>query len=447
MRNKYLRSLLLVILAGISSFTGFSQKGVEDGSKYGHGQDSVNCTRNLSLFYEYYKHENYKDAIIPWRKVYNECPKSRDYLFTYGTNMYKSFIEATTDKQLISAYVDTVMMIHESRIKYWGEEGKVLGFAGIDLLRYRRSDGVEYVRKGYDMLRKSMELEKEKSSAAVVITFVTASISLYLEQHLTNEQVIADYVMASDILDAQLKKAPSPRVQQAKDIIDGNIKESKALTCEAINRIYGPKFEENKDNINFLKHVAVLLNDANCENEQFYTTVAEKLYQSEPSAPAAYNLARLFFRRENYEKAKSYYLEALDKATDNDSKANYYYELGIIYNSFSKQPREAADCAEEAIKLKSGWGEPYLLLGQAFVNGKNQFEDDFQQQTVFWAAVDMFQKAKAVDPSVTDKANTLIREYTNYYPSKEEVFFRTLADGQSYTVGGWINKTTSVRSK
>ncbi len=426
----------------------FPQKGVEDGSLYGHGQDSTDCVRNLSLFYEYYKHDNYKDAIGPWRHIYNECPKSREYLYAYGVNMFKTFLESSTDEKLKALYSDTIMMIHDKRIKYFGKEGLVLGFEGIDLLRYRRLDGPEYIKKGYEILKKSIDLEKVKSSPAVVTTFMTASISLFLDKLITNEDVINDYILCSDILDEQLKKAPSPRTKQAKEIIDSNIKDNKVLTCDAIIKIFMPKYDANKDNLNFLKLVSGFMNDSECEDEVFFATVSERLYQLEPSSESAYNLARLFFlKRKDYEKAKLYYLEAIQRSTDIDEKAKYYYDLGIIYNGFLKQPKEAVECALEATKLKPTWGEPYLLMGQAYLLGKNLIDDNFQQQTVFWVAVDMFQKAKSIDPSVIDKANALINEYSNYFPSKEELFFRTLADGQSYTVGGWINKSTTVRAR
>ena len=47
----------------------FGQKGIEDGSKYGHGEDSANCRRNLSLYKTYYDQQNYDMALNFWRKA------------------------------------------------------------------------------------------------------------------------------------------------------------------------------------------------------------------------------------------------------------------------------------------------------------------------------------------------------------------------------------------
>ena len=39
--------LTALLILAISSV--FGQKGVEDGSRFGHGADSINCIKNLSL--------------------------------------------------------------------------------------------------------------------------------------------------------------------------------------------------------------------------------------------------------------------------------------------------------------------------------------------------------------------------------------------------------------
>jgi hypothetical protein len=88
------------------------------------------------------------------------------------------------------------------------------------------------------------------------------------------------------------------------------------------------------------------------------------------------------------------------------------------------------------------------LIGQLYIAAREDvFDNDFDQTTVFWAAIDKFAQAKNVDPEVADKANDLIRQYSKYFPNNELVFFHTLKEGDSYKVGGWINETTTVRSR
>jgi len=278
MKTNVLKTVLIAVVAMLLAVQAFPQKGVEDGSLYGKGEDSIACIRNLSLYYEFYKHDNYKDAIISWRKIFRDCPASRESLYANGVNMYKAFIEAEKDPAKIAAYSDTIMMIYDQRIKYFGGEGNVLGRKGVDILRYRREDGSSYIQDGYNCLKKSIELEKGKSSPVVLTTFISASITLFSRGLLTNEDVVLDYLTASEILDNELAGRPSPRTQQAKDAIDLNIKESKALSCEMIVKIYQPKFAANQNDPEFLKKVTALLSDSQCEDQKLFADASEKLY-------------------------------------------------------------------------------------------------------------------------------------------------------------------------
>lgn len=447
MKTTGLKTLLIAVMAIFAANQAFAQKGVDDGSQYGKGEDSVRCIKNISLYSEYYKHDNFKDAITPWRELYRECPSSRESLYANGVNMYKAFLEAEKDPARKAAFCDTIMMIYDQRIKYFGGEGSVLGRKGVDLLRYRREDGNEFIQEGYEYLKKSVELEAAKSSPVVLTTFVSASISLYLRGLLESEQVVTDYLVSSEIMDKELAKRPSSKTQQAKEAIDLNIRESKVLSCEIIVKIFQPKFEANKEDPEFLKKVTGFLTDANCEGEKLFADASEKLYAVEPSSLAAYKLARVFLQRKEYEKSAKYYKESVDLATSNDDKANYLYELAYVLNSHLNQPENAASYISDAISIKPNWGDAYILLGSIYSSAVTSIDDPFKKKTVYWISVDMFQKAKNVDPSVSDKANSLINDYSAYFPSVEDVFFNSLQEGQSYTVGSWINRSTTVRGR
>ena len=39
----------------LSATAVFAQKGVEDGSRFGHGEDSLRCLQNISIYTEYVK--------------------------------------------------------------------------------------------------------------------------------------------------------------------------------------------------------------------------------------------------------------------------------------------------------------------------------------------------------------------------------------------------------
>ena len=104
------------------------------------------------------------------------------------------------------------------------------------------------------------------------------------------------------------------------------------------------------------------------------------------------------------------------------------------------------DFAKQVLELTPASGTAYFLIGSAYMSTKLS-DDDFENRTVFWVAVDNFIKAKNVDPTLTDRANESIAICAANYPKVDDAFFRDilLKEGESYTVKGWINERTTAR--
>ena len=103
-----------------------------------------------------------------------------------------------------------------------------------------------------------------------------------------------------------------------------------AADCEALISIYSPQFQEKNDDIEFIKLMLRRLRTADCDESELYSEATEKLYELEPSAEAAFNMARWFVRQDDLEKAKEYYNEAMEQETDNDLLATYYYQYALF---------------------------------------------------------------------------------------------------------------------
>jgi tetratricopeptide (TPR) repeat protein len=297
-------------------------------------------------------------------------------------------------------------------------------------------------------MKESISILKNKSSEAVVFTFMTSSIMLYQHEQLTAQQVIEDYAMVSDILEYQLtRKSDDETFLKYKEATDNNFITSGAPACESLLSYFTPRWEEQQNNAGYLRKAVKFLSALECESEPFYAQVAEALYEKEPSAEAAFGLAKLFLSKEEFDKAIGYYQEAIESEEDPAKKGEYLYQLGFITNAQLKQPEKARTYALEAIKLKPDWGEPYILIGDTYAGSKDCFTDEFEKTTIYWAAVDKFNRAKTIDPSVAEKANERINTYKKYFPDIETIFFYSLKEGDDYTVGCWINETTKVRAR
>lgn len=435
---------IIVLALGICFMGGFVKAQTLD-SKY--GLDSIKTIEQASIYTEFVKQKNYLDAIPAWRYVFTTAPRFQLNTYVRGEDIMLGMYNKTKDL----AYVDTLMMIYDQWIKYFGNhnrlgEGYALGKKGFNLYRLKGMNDPAAAKEAYGYLMKSYDMQGAKTHPLTVkMTFAVAD-ELLKQNQITKDEYINLYVKFSDYADKG--KAAGQKVEDYEDVkttVDALFFNAGVADCATLDSFLRAKFEKDKSNLAVLKEVASLLKRSECTDLPLFAEVAEALYQIEPTDKSAYNLAILFLKRQEYDKTEGYLKEAIEKGTDDTDKAEYYFRLAQIKLS-KKQYAEAKRNALEALKLKPDMGAAYMIIGNAYAAySKNYGEDDFDHASVFWAAVDKFVKAKQVDPSLTEEANKLINAYSPHFPSKDEAFFRSVTPGNSVKIGDWINETTTAR--
>ena len=411
---------------------------------------------NLSMYNEFYKQHDYKSALTPWKKVYRKYPKSTLNLYIHGANMYDEFLNKSANWDDKNMYIDSLMSVYDRRIKYFNQKGYVRGRQGTDLLKYKLDNEnldddqlKSILKKGYGYLEESIQLEKNETEVAVLVVFMQATKRLFIMGEFPKDKVAENYQTCSDIADNYLKDEPdSEKYITTKSLIDQLFQTSGAADCEALISLYEPRFTEISKNIDELKKMLRILDRRECTESELFAKASEKLYDIEPSAEAAFNMARLFFKRKEFNKAKEYYLNAIGAETDKELLSKYYYELAMFTFVKESDFQKARDYSRKAIENNPNSGRAYILIGDIYAQYSKRYgESDFEHQSLYWLAVDYYQKAKQVDPEVFATANEKINIYKRYFPDKETLFFQNFQDGQSYKIGSWINETTKARAK
>lgn len=443
--KKSITSVFLATLFVIISLQVFGQKGVEDGSKFGHGEDSIQCTKNLSLYYEYYQQKNYTDALLYWRIPYNECPKATKNIYIHGVNMYKNLMNrAAGNEVLIYSYLDTIMMIYDQRIKYFSQEGYVLGRKARDFLIVKK-DNPDDIRQGYEFLSKSIQLRKNKTENFVLLLFMTSTEQLFKEEEFTNEEVIQNYAIASEIIEYKLSRQDTEDNQELKKMVDAIFARSGAATCDGLISLFEPRFNKDPNDLEVIKKSFLLLRDAKCTETDFYYLICKAFFKHEPKAELAYHLALLSKDRNDFNQAAIFYKQAVELQTDAKEQARYYIELGdITYRELGNNSL-ARDYAHKAIRADTESGHPYMLIGNIYIASKGCGNDELAEKAIYWLAVDYYVKAKTIQPDLSEIANKNIASYSQHFPDNETVFFHGYKEGGVYQVGCWINEKTKVR--
>ena len=413
------------------------------GARYNSTEDSLNCGRYLSAYRGFFRLKLYEDVHDSWWYVVNNCPAASEKMYVDGVTMYRYFIDSSPYGPERENLIDTLMLIYDLRMEYFGGEGNVLGRKGRDLLTYRGED-MEAVQQAYTMLKKSIDLQGLESQETAMLYYISAGIGLNKKGIIDDNQIIEDYLTVIGIMDKQER---SSRWERARASIDDLLLKEDILSCEALNTYYEPLFEVKKNDKAFLEILIKVHTIAGCDRSDFFVKASENLYLIEPGSESAYNLAILFITRNDFETAAVYLKEAAEgENLDSETRAERYYELAVV-SSANKDYCRAIEYARETIKLKSDYGKAYMLLGDAYIASRSNLGEDFQQRAAFWAAADKYEKAIEVDPSLAEEARQKLSDYSKQFPNNEEVFFRDFKEGDSYLVGGCINENTTVRSR
>lgn len=429
------RSGILLIIGLALAIGSYGQ---EKGSIY--GDDSATCRNNLSTMSEFVKIKVYEYAYEPWRYCFNHCPGASRNIYIQGESIVKYKIDEAKTPEEKEAFIDTLMLLYDLRIQYFNQEGKVLGKKGIDLLKYRR-DAVE---ESYGYLKKSVELDKNTVDEAVAATFMTTSTVLFRTGKIQADEMISNYLMTNQYLESQNQTAS---VVMARESVERSFAESGAADCDALIKIFTPKYEANKQDLETLKKITELLKNAKCQKSDLFASASESLFAIEPSATAGANLGIVFADRKEFSKAIEYYTRAIELETDNVTKSKYYYQLAAIAME-QRNLTQVRDNCKLSIQFNPNYGEAYLLLGNAYALASSSCgSTNFEKASVYLAAVDQFNKAKSVDQSVTERANEMINNYSRYFPNTEDAFFEGYTDGQTYTIKCWVGETTTIRTR
>lgn len=442
-------ALLLMSLPAISQ-----RPKIHEDPKYGKDSASrMQCAMQKSVYDQFYKQKNYVDAFDAWTYVYENCPQVSKNVFIHGAVILKYQMKAAKTATEQQQWVDSLMMLYDKRIEYFKDEGKVLQYKAMDLITYRKNA----VQETYDILHKSIELSGNKSLEAAIAKYMELTAALFSEGVLTQEVVIENYAKCIDILEAKLtketKESKKETIQTSINNVEILFDDSGAATCESLIALFTPRFEAAPEDIDLLKKITTLLDKYECTDAELFVNASENLYRLEPSALAAYNLAKMFLKKAELDKAEDYYLEAIGLEEDSLRLSRYYFQLGTLKNT-KGNGELVRNYAYKALKYNPTNGEPYLLIGKAYATSAedcgNELGQDgeqrmFYQNTIYWLAVDKFYKAKKHDPEIAEQADELIKTYSKYFPNKEQAFFMGVNEGDTFEIKCWINEKTTAR--
>jgi len=431
-------------------------------SEFKYGSDSVKCVEDLSLYRESFKQWKASDYTSPavdhayryWKKVFASCPSATENIYVDGVKMLDYYISQTKDPKRRQTLIDSMMLVYDTRIELFplhyqtGEpqKGAILARKGVDLYQL---DPSAYVQV-YGILKESITLDKAQTSAPVYVYYFRAATKMAQKGEIDTATVVDIYDQISEYIEINLKRAKSVNNEgeiAVYESIQGNIESTfePFATCRDLVKIYQVKFDKTPEDVELLKKITKILDKRRCQEEPLFFDATVNLYKLEPTPESAYLIGKLYLKQERYSEAIPY-MENATNMEDKDRVADAYIFLAQAYKALGNFSK-ARSVALKGIELRPGWGEPYIFIGDLYaISASDCGDNDLTKKVAYWAAIDKYYKAKQVDPSLADEVDKRIRTYSVYFPATEVLFFYNMNEGDSYTVGCWINETTTVRA-
>lgn len=448
---------LIAVIIFALGMTAKAQTGLESGTQYGFGEDSSKCLMSYSLFSEYAKQKNYADAMSPWTYCFENAPAAGKGIYIYGVSIVKWEIKNAKTKEEKNEKIEKLMRVYDQRIKYFGDdrsypEARLLGLKAIDYMTLKRSDlGAQ--KQSYEWLKQSIEELGPNVTPKILNYYMVLSLRFYSQDEITGEKMITDYETVQDRLEKIVARG-GKRGEQASGMINSfeqSFANSGAADCNTLEQMYAPRLEANPTDEVLLAKLLDLFDKTECTDSELYYKASESMHKVNPTAASASGVAKMYLAQDNAAKAVLYYKEAVSLEVDDVRKAQYLYTIAYISFSKDKNLVEARKFALQAVGANPQWGEPYILIGKMYAQSAQSQKigtKDIENQAGYWAAVDLFHKAKRVDAECASEADQNIKIYRNYFPTKEEIFFDPDYEaGKSVKVGGWIGTSTIVRSR
>lgn len=427
--------------------------------KFSEAPNPDAITDDYVIYRNLIKTKEYDLAMPRWRRVYAVAPAAdgkRNTVYLDGVVFYNELIKQYPDRQ--AAYADTIQLLYAQARECYPSDGFTAAMQGFDA--YYTYPGSASPEEIYELFKESALKDGENLQYFII----NPMSALLVEMHDTSYIDDAEAKQMTDLLLARLKKglaecqgADCEAWQVIQDYAPNRLEYFESVKgfydCQHFVNKYVPDFEANPTDCDVIQTILLRLRWAECSTDHPAYKEAEAAYNANcrqavatSAGPAREGYDCL--QNNNYRCAIEKFEQAAEETDDADRKGRYYLTVAKIYFSHLKNFSQARAAARKAAAAKPNWGEPYLLIGRLYASSGPLCGPGrgFDSQIVVWPAIDMWNRAKSVDPAAAAEANKMIAQYTQYMPNREDVFQRNLNVGDPFRVGCWIQETTIIRT-
>ena len=424
------------------------------------------------------KAKKYEAAMPQWRNLYTHCRAGNGNILKDGETIYKYFTvkaEKAGDKRLMKAHMDTVGIMMTQRIECYGTRTRkstkrpyagyryyLLGkhyinsatkFDAMD--SEQKATIFDYYKKTIEAFKSSIKADGDNVESNLVHLYAFVAIELWKAntdeyKYITVDEMRALYDQLLNIAEVNKDKVP---FIEAGDKVKSYYRpyERQIFDCKFFVDQIKPDFYANYDDPDYIKeNIRSKLVKGGCEDDEaFYVLVKNRHKELIDSIRINdrdfLDWAEVYEREGNEEKAIEFYIKGVDDSSlESDRRFKAAMRLASKFQQ-KNQWSKSLEYLNKAASIDPNSGAPFIRMGMLYLTA-NKSCASFERQKVTSIAIDFFNKAKGFSDSGAD-ASDKIGTYTQYLPTKEQVFQRGLKPGSGTTAGCVLKRSTTLRTK
>ena len=404
----------------------------------------------------------FNEAFTNWKTAYSIAPAAdgkRASHYIDGRKLYIHLYNNETDTAKKQEYYDTIIRLFDEEASCYGPAYKTLGRKSYDLFYTLNAPSQDV----FDAAKQAVDEGGNKCEYVVLLPYAGAVVDFFTKEKISKEEARNIYNELNEIADYNIANNAklSSYFQQTKDAMNDQFS---AIQYHIFDCVYFkdkllPQYEADPNNRELYREIYKKLVQGGCDKsdpilleiarkDEVYINAEKARIETEKQQnnPAWY--ANALYKKGKFTEATEQYKKAISEETDPVKLASYYFSLASIQGRKLKSYSAARSSARKAAEHKSGWGKPYILIGDLYaMSSKNCGKDIFEQQMAILAAMDKWAYAKNVDsdPEIVADANRKIANYSKHKPEKGEGHMRGVKPGDTYHVGCWIGENVKAR--
>ena len=403
-------------------------------------EDTAKAREMVALYGDALKNQHYEEAEPPFEWLLQNAPNLSLSLYINGEKLYKALAAEATDPVLRQRYHEQVLTLYDLRIRYFQDTGSVMHRKAHAAYQYYKNREEKYEIL-FNIFETAFQAGKAYFTESALVAYMDV-IRLYKLENatLSDAEILDRYGQITEAL--QQRKAPdnADDIDKKQALVDGLLLKTIEMDCATIHERFGTPFLEQENDLTKAKRIVALSLAYKCKDLPIFLKAARVVQLHDPDFGLAKLIAIMSDAREEYDTAEYYYLQAESLAQDTGRKAEIHYTLALHYQRRGMKTL-ARNHALQAAKVDQFRKDAYKMIGDLYFSsyeackeGKSRVGDC----AVYIAAYEMYKKAGHIEMMAAARAQ---------FPTIEEVFQETYAEGQTIKAGCWINENVKIQCR